>query len=47
VAPDLTALTGQVMRQREDKGSSLRFEAAETYDMRHRLGGELFRVFFT
>ncbi len=42
LAPDLTALTGQVMRQREDKGSSLRFEAAETYDMRHRLGAELF-----
>jgi ATP-dependent exoDNAse (exonuclease V) alpha subunit len=42
LAPDLTALTGQVMRQREDKGSSLRFEAAEAYDMRHRLGGELF-----
>jgi Ti-type conjugative transfer relaxase TraA len=42
LAPDLTALTGQVMRQREDKGSSLRFETAEAYDMRHRLGGELF-----
>jgi hypothetical protein len=42
LAPDLTALTGQVMRQREDKGSSLRFEAAKAYDMRHRLGGELF-----
>ena len=42
LAPDLTALTGQVMRHREDKGSSLRFEAAEAYDMRHRLGGELF-----
>jgi Ti-type conjugative transfer relaxase TraA len=42
LAPDLTALTGQVMRQREDKGSSLRFEAAEAYDMRHRMGGELF-----
>lgn len=42
LAPDLTALTGQVMRQRDDKGSSLRFEAAEAYDMRHRLGGELF-----
>ena len=31
LAPDLAALTGQIMRQREDKGSSLRFEAA-----RHR-----------
>lgn len=28
LAPDLTALTGQIMRQREDKGASLRFEAA-------------------
>jgi Ti-type conjugative transfer relaxase TraA len=42
LAPDLTALTSQVMRQRGDKGSSLRFEAAEAYDMRHRMGGELF-----
>ena len=42
LAPDLTALTGQIVRQRDDKGSSLRFEAAEAYDMRHRLGGELF-----
>ena len=33
VPPDLAALTGQVMRQREDKGSSLRFETAETYNM--------------
>jgi Ti-type conjugative transfer relaxase TraA len=30
LAPDLTALTGQIMRQREDKGASLRFEAAQT-----------------
>jgi hypothetical protein len=30
LAPDLTALTGQIMRQREDKGASLRFEAAPT-----------------
>jgi hypothetical protein len=37
LAPDLAALTGQIMRQREDKGSSLRFEAAETYNMRHGL----------
>jgi hypothetical protein len=42
VAPDLTALTGQVMRQREDKGLPLWFEAFEAYDMRHRMGGELF-----
>jgi Ti-type conjugative transfer relaxase TraA len=28
LAPDLAALTGQIMRQREDKGASLRFEAA-------------------
>jgi ATP-dependent exoDNAse (exonuclease V) alpha subunit len=26
LAPDLTALTGQIVRQRDDKGSSLRFE---------------------
>ena len=42
LAPDLMAPTSQVMRQSDDKGSSLRFEAAEEYDMRHRLGGELF-----
>lgn len=30
LAPDRAALTGQIMRQREDKGSSLRFEAAQT-----------------
>jgi Ti-type conjugative transfer relaxase TraA len=35
LAPDLTALTGQILRQREDKGSSLRFETAKTFDMRH------------
>jgi Ti-type conjugative transfer relaxase TraA len=40
LAPDLTALTGQVMRQREDKGSSLRFEAAEAYNMRHGLAAD-------
>lgn len=37
LAPDLMALTGQIVRQREDKRSSLRFEAAETYNMRHGL----------
>jgi hypothetical protein len=37
LAPDLAALTGQIVRQRENKGSSLRFEAAETYNMRHGL----------
>jgi hypothetical protein len=31
LAPDLTALTGQIMRQRENKGSSLRFEAAQPH----------------
>lgn len=30
LAPDLAALTGQIMRQREDKGASLRFEATQT-----------------
>jgi Ti-type conjugative transfer relaxase TraA len=35
LAPDLTALTGQIVRQREDKGSSLRFETAETYNVSH------------
>jgi hypothetical protein len=30
LAPDLPALTGQIMRQREDKGASLRFEAAQS-----------------
>ncbi len=35
LAPDLLTLTSQILRQREDKGSSLRFEAAETYHMRH------------
>jgi hypothetical protein len=28
------------MRQREDKGSSLRFEAAETYNLRHGLAAD-------
>ena len=28
LVPDLAALTGQIMRQREDKGASLRFEAS-------------------
>jgi pimeloyl-ACP methyl ester carboxylesterase len=37
LAPDMVALTGQIMRQREDKGSSLRFEAAGT----HRAGQDL------
>jgi hypothetical protein len=40
LAPDLTALTGQIVRQREDKGSSLRFETAETYNMRHGLAAD-------
>jgi hypothetical protein len=40
LAPDLTVLTGQILRQREDKGSSLRFETAETYDMRHGQAAE-------
>ncbi len=40
LAPDLTALTGQIVRQREDKGSSLRFEAAETYNIRHGLAAD-------
>lgn len=30
LAPDLTALTSQIMRQREDKGASLRFEVTQT-----------------
>jgi Ti-type conjugative transfer relaxase TraA len=40
LAPDLTALTGQIVRQREDKGSSLRFETAETYNVRHGLAAD-------
>ncbi len=36
LAPNLDALTGQIMRQREDKGASLRFEAAPP---RHALSG--------
>jgi hypothetical protein len=39
-ASDLTALTGQMMRQREDKGSSLRFEAPDTYNIRHGLAAD-------
>lgn len=31
LASDLMTLTGQIMRQREDKGASLRFEAAHTH----------------
>jgi Ti-type conjugative transfer relaxase TraA len=34
LAPDLAALTGQIMRQREDKGASLRFEAAQVHGTR-------------
>jgi Ti-type conjugative transfer relaxase TraA len=41
LAPDLAALTGQIVRQREDKGSSLRFETAETYNMRHGLAADV------
>ncbi len=37
LAPDLTVLTGQIMRQREDNGSSLRFEAAENHHVRQGL----------
>jgi len=40
LAPDLAALTGQIVRQWEAKGSSLRFEAAETYNMRHGLAAD-------
>ena len=40
LAPDLAALTGQIVRQREDKGSSLRFETAETYNVRHGLAAD-------
>jgi len=40
LAPDLTALTGQIMQRREDKGSSLRFEAADTHKMRHGLAAD-------
>jgi hypothetical protein len=40
LAPDMIALTGQILRQREDKGSSLRFETAETYEMRHGQAAE-------
>jgi Ti-type conjugative transfer relaxase TraA len=40
LAQDLAALTGQIVRQREDKGSSLRFETAETYNMRHGLAAD-------
>ena len=40
LAPDLAALTGQIVRQREDKGSSLRFETAETYNLRHAMAAD-------
>jgi hypothetical protein len=40
LAPDLTALTGQIMRQREDKGSSLRFKAVDTKKMRQVLADD-------
>ncbi len=40
LAPDLLTLTGQILRQREDKGSSLRFETAETYSVRHGLAAD-------
>jgi Ti-type conjugative transfer relaxase TraA len=40
LAPDLAALTGQIVRQREDKGSSLRFETDETYNVRHGLAAD-------
>jgi Ti-type conjugative transfer relaxase TraA len=40
LAPDLTALTGQIMRQREDKGSSLRFKAVDTKKMRQGLADD-------
>jgi Ti-type conjugative transfer relaxase TraA len=40
LAPDLATLSGQIVRQREDKGSSLRFEAAETYNIRHGLAAD-------
>jgi len=31
LAPDLSALVGQIVRKREDRGASLRFEAADAY----------------
>jgi hypothetical protein len=40
LAPDLAALTGQIVRQREDKGASLRFETAETHNIRHGLAAD-------
>jgi len=40
LAPDLAVLTGQIMRQREDKGSSLRFETARSYNIRHDLAAD-------
>jgi Ti-type conjugative transfer relaxase TraA len=37
LAPDMAMLTGQIMRQREDKGSSLRFGVTEANPARHGL----------
>jgi ATP-dependent exoDNAse (exonuclease V) alpha subunit len=40
LAPDLATLSGQIMRQREDRGSSLRFEAVAARGPRQGLDGE-------
>jgi hypothetical protein len=40
LAPDLTVLTGQIMRHREDKGSSLRFEARAAHGQRQGLDAQ-------
>jgi Ti-type conjugative transfer relaxase TraA len=37
LAPDLATLSGQIMRQREDRGSSLRFEAVAARGLRQGL----------
>lgn len=40
LAPDLAALTGQIVRQREDKGSSLRFEVRAAPGQRQGLDAQ-------
>lgn len=47
LASDLAALTGLVMRQREDKGSSLRFEAADAASQKLRAALEKGREVLT
>ena len=43
LAPDLATLAGQIVREREDRGTSLRFELARTYQARQEMDGQIAR----